>query len=151
GAASDLPEPLQFPKEWTYNEPDVVVQPDEPYILNPLAGEVYRCFTMPVNSTTDLNVRGYEVLPGNREIVHHVLIFVDRSGVSANLDAADSGPGYTCFGDPGFLPDGAIGGWAPGVSPEIFPLGTGVKVPAGSRIVIQVHYSPLGHVSHHHD
>jgi len=149
GAPSDLPEALRFPKDWTYNEPAVVVQPDEAYTLNPQGGEVYKCFTMPTNSAQDMNVRGLEVLPGNREIVHHVLLFVDRRGVSANLDAAEPGPGYTCFGGPGFTPDTALGGWVPGMMPQMFPLGTGVTVPAGSRIVMQVHYSPLAHLSHH--
>ncbi len=150
GSPSDLPEPIAFPQQWTYSEPDRVVQPSNAYTLDPNGGEVYRCFSMPVNSQTDLNVRGYEVLPGNREIVHHVLLFIDRSGVSASLDAADPGPGYSCFGDPGFLPDGALGGWVPGMRPEMFPLGIGVKIPAGSRLVMQVHYSPLGHISHTH-
>ena len=148
GSPNDLPEPIKFPAIWTYNTPDVVVQPDVSYALNPAGGEIYRCFTMPVNSIADLNVRGYEVLPGNREIVHHVLLFIDTTGISAGLDAADPGPGYTCFGGPGFIPDSALGGWVPGMTPEIFPLGVGVTVPANSRIVMQVHYSPLGHLSH---
>ena len=148
GSSSDLPEPIKFPAIWTYNTPDVVVEPSTAYQLNPAGGEIYRCFTMPVTSAVDLNVRGYEVLPGNREIVHHVLLFVDKTRTSAALDAADPGPGYTCFGSPGFIPDTALGGWVPGMTPEIFPLGVGVTVPANSTIVMQIHYSPLGHISH---
>ncbi len=151
GSASDLPEPIPFPLDWTYREPDRVVAPSDAYSLDPAGGEVYRCFSIPVNSAVDLNVRGYEVLPGNREIVHHVLLFIDRRGVSESRDAADPAPGYTCFGDPGFTPDGAVGGWVPGMQPEMFPLGIGVTIPAGSRIVMQVHYSPLGHISHPHE
>jgi hypothetical protein len=99
---------------------------------------------MPVNSQTDLYVRGYEVIPGNRSIVHHVLLFVDTNPLnnSDKLDAADPGPGYTCFGGAGFVGGlGGLGGWVPGASPQLFPLGTGVKIPAGARIVMQVHYS----------
>jgi len=97
---------------------------------------------MTLDTQTDLNVRGYEVLRGNRSIVHHVLLFTDEFNQSAALDNADPGPGYTCFGGPGFLVGaGALGGWVPGSSSEIFPVGTGVRIPKGTRIVMQVHYS----------
>jgi hypothetical protein len=95
-----------------------------------------------VNSSSDLHVRGYEVLPGNRAIVHHVLLFIDTLGQSIALDNADPGPGYACFGGTGCLLSlGALGGWAPGSPPQSFPLGTGVRIPAGARVVMQVHYS----------
>src|SRR5439155_27146398 len=101
-----------------------------------------RCFPMTLDTQTDLNVRGYEVLRGNRSIVHHVLLFTDEFNQSAALDNADPGPGYTCFGGPGFLAGaGALGGSVPGSSSEISPVGTGVRIPKGTRIVMQVHYS----------
>ena len=56
------------------------------------------------------------------------------------LDQADSGLGYTCFGGPGFAPTGGIGGWAPGARPQVNPDGVGVLLPAGARVVMQVHY-----------
>lgn len=142
GAASDKPEAISFPEMWGAGEPNIVVQPPDPYTLQAGAADIYRCFTMPVDSRSDVYVRGYEVLPGNRKIVHHVLLFLDESGQSLALDNAEPGPGYTCFGGPGFLTGlGMLGGWAPGVSPQMFPLGNGVRIPAGSRIVMQVHYS----------
>ena len=92
GSPSDLPEPIKFPATWTYNTPDVVVQPSASYQLDPAGGDIYRCFSMPVNSTTDLNVRGYEVLPGNREIVHHVLLFIDTTGIVSQSRRPGPGP-----------------------------------------------------------
>jgi Copper type II ascorbate-dependent monooxygenase, C-terminal domain len=142
GNPSDLPEPISFPETWSAGTPDFVVQPPSSFPLKAGSEDIYRCFTIPVNSASDLYVRGYEVLPGNRSIVHHVLIFTDTSGQSASLDAADPGPGYTCFGGAGFVVGlGGIGGWAPGADPQVFPLGTGVRIPAGARVVMQVHYS----------
>ncbi|PYS51864.1 MAG: hypothetical protein DMG13_17875 [Acidobacteria bacterium] len=142
GAAADLPEPVRFPEAWGAGQPDMVVQPSESYAVQAGSDDIYRCFTLPIGSSSDLYVRGYEVLPGNRAIVHHVLLFLDESGQSVTLDNADPGPGYTCFGGAGFTTGlGALGGWAPGASPEMFPLGSGVRIPASARLVIQVHYS----------
>jgi len=142
GNPADLPEPITFPETWSAGTPDLVVQPAAPYPIAQGQDDIYRCFPLAVNSQSDLYVRGYEVLPGNRAIVHHVLIFVDSTGQSDALDAADPGPGYTCFGGAGFvLGLGGLGGWVPGAGPEVFPLGTGIRIPARARIVIQVHYS----------
>ena len=141
GNLADLPEPVSFPPEWTSGQPDVIVQSPQPFTIPTGSADIYRCFVMPA-APADQYVRGYEVLPGNRAIVHHVLIFTDDSGQSVSLDNADPGPGYDCFGGAGFfLGLGGIGGWAPGASAESFPLGTGVRIRAGSRVVMQVHYS----------
>src|SRR5262245_14108367 len=142
GAPSDLPPAPTFPDTWSRGAPDMVVRPSEPYQIPDGSADIYRCFPITIDTQTDLNVRGYEVLPGNRAIVHHVILFTDQFNQSTALDNADPGPGYTCFGGPGFLVGaGAIGGWVPGSSAEMFPVGTGVRVPKGTRIVMQVHYS----------
>jgi hypothetical protein len=146
GDPADLPEALTFPETWSGGTPDVVTQPSSPYAIQAGSSDIYRCFPMTVNATSDSYVRGYEVIPGNRTIVHHVLLFIDKNGSSDALDRADPDPGYTCFGGPGFLDAGlgGLGGWVPGSSPETFPIGTGIKIPKGARIVMQVHYSLSG-------
>jgi len=142
GAASDLPQPISFPETWSLGTPDITLQPSGSFAVPKGSDDIYRCFPMPVNSTSDVYVRGYEVIPGNRAIVHHVLLFTDERGDSEALDNADPEPGYTCFGGAGFFNGlGGVGGWVPGSSPEKFPLGTGVRIPKGSRVVMQVHYS----------
>lgn len=73
--------------------------------------------------------------------MHHLLTYIDTSGQAEALDRADAGPGYTCFGGPGFV--GAregLGGWAPGARPVAVPDGVGMLIPAGARLVLQVHY-----------
>src|SRR5213080_4176193 len=65
GAASDLPEPLKFPETWSAGSPDAVLQPAASYAVKTGSDDVYRCFPMAVDATSDLYVRGYQVLPGN--------------------------------------------------------------------------------------
>jgi hypothetical protein len=144
GDPQNLPPPLEFPDGWALGQPDTILEPAVDYSPDPQGSDIYRCFTMPTNFTEDRWVSAVEIRPGNRAIVHHVLVFIDRTGVSVQLDEADPGPGYTCFGGPGFLPSGGLGGWAPGARPQVLPDGVGWLVPAGAHVVMQVHYRPNG-------
>ena len=95
---------------------------------------------IPTTFAEDRWVSAVQVVPGNRKIVHHVLTYLDTTGASVSLDDADPGPGYSCFGGPGFAPTGGLGGWAPGARPQVNPDGTALLLPAGARVVMQVHY-----------
>jgi hypothetical protein len=143
GNPSELPPPVEFPDEWTLGEPDLVLAPEVEYQPAVTGEDVYRCFSIPTNLTQDRYVSRIEIRPGNRNIVHHVLLFIDGRGESAALDNAEPGPGYTCFGGPGFV-GWMFSGWAPGSRPWVLPEGVGVRVPAGARLVMQVHYHPTG-------
>jgi mono/diheme cytochrome c family protein len=146
GDPAHLPPPLAFPDEWKNGEPDLaLVTAAKGYkIPAGVTEDIYRCFTLPADTIADRFVTGVEIRPGNRAIVHHVLLFIDGTGASVALDRADPGPGYSMFGGVGFTPTGSLGGWAPGSAPQNLPEGTGVLVPRGARIVVQVHYKPNG-------
>jgi hypothetical protein len=74
--------------------------------------------------------------------VHHVIAYLDTTGASVALDQKEAGPGYTCFGGPGFDNPGTLGGWAPGARPIALPSEVALSLPANARIVLQVHYHP---------
>ena len=146
GDPADLPPAVEFPDTWKLGEPDAVLvtTPNGYRLREGETEDVYRCFTVAPDFDADRFITAVEVRPGNRAVVHHVLLFVDRTGVSIGLDQADPGPGYTSFGGPGFLPSGGLGGWAPGAPPSVLPDGVGYMVPRGARVVMQVHYKPTG-------
>ncbi|MFN8285965.1 MAG: T9SS type A sorting domain-containing protein [Chitinophagales bacterium] len=106
-------------------------------------GDVYRNFPIASGLLQGKYITAVEVIPGNNEIVHHVLIFQDSTNVPAQLDANDAGPGYTNAGGTGSLASKLIAGYTPGASPYYTPVGTGFRLPAGTNIVVQVHY-PAG-------
>jgi hypothetical protein len=141
GNAADAPPPLVFDTGWTLGQPDLVLKSPEPY-TPPASGDMYRCFTIPTNTTSERWVEAIDVHPGDRESVHHVIAYIDTTGESQRLDEADPGPGYTSFGGPGFSNPGTLGGWAPGARPITLPANVGMSLPANSRIVLQVHYHP---------
>jgi mono/diheme cytochrome c family protein len=144
GNSADLPTAPKFAEGWTLGEPDVVLEPDEDYQLAAEGPDIYRCFVVPTKFTENHYIRAIEVRPGNRKVVHHVIVHYDTTGAARELDARDPGPGYTAFGGVGFRSSGMIGGWAPGNYPTFLPDGVGRMVPSGADLVMQVHYHRSG-------
>jgi hypothetical protein len=150
GNEADLPEKREQPSGWLLGEPDLVVRMPQPY--TPARGkDVYRCFVLPTGLDADKFVSAIDIDPGNRRIVHHVIVYLDSSGEAEKLDARDEEPGYDCYGGPGFDIGGSniqslllngytLGGWAPGARADRLPEGIGMKLGKAARIVLQVHY-----------
>jgi Copper type II ascorbate-dependent monooxygenase, C-terminal domain len=118
----------------------------------------YRCFLLDPKLAGDSSVTSARIVPGAAKVVHHVILFrVTKAQVAdaKQLDRADSGHGWTCFGGTGLsFGDGGsiqssldnanwVAAWAPGWGGDRLPEGTGVPLPAGSQIVMQVHYNLL--------
>jgi hypothetical protein len=153
GDPADLPDgpPPPPPFEATH-----VARMTEPYTPDPTRPDDYRCFVLDFAADHDVFVTGRNVVPGASSLVHHVLVYaVPATLVDQVLaaDAADTGPGYGCFGGP-LAPDGmegngntlalvSLGGWVPGQLPAVQHPGRAVHVPSGSRLVMQVHYNLL--------
>lgn len=146
GNPADLPESLVFDNGWKLGVPDVELRtvPNGYRVPATASADIYRCFSIPTDFDADRFITAVEVSPSNRKIVHHVILYIDTTGISVTLDQQDPGPGYTSFGGPGFATIGTLGGWAPGAPPQVLRDGTGYLVPKGSRIVAQVHYKPNG-------
>lgn len=145
GDPSELPEAKVNTGEWQLGEPDMVVEMNE--IYSPVRGkDVFRCFVVSNPTNETLYVNAVDVRPGDRRIVHHVIMYIDEKGQAEKLDAADPDPGYTCFGGPGFdiSLNSMLGGWAPGSQARHLPDGIAVQVPKGGRLVMQVHYNTFG-------
>jgi hypothetical protein len=117
----------------------------------------YRCFVLDVPVDETQYLTGSWVEPDQAAIVHHVLVYAVPPEQAAQVDeanGADGDIGYTCFGGP--LPSGGesgdlssgvpptqLGAWVPGQLPNVLPEGRGVRIEAGSRVVMQVHYNTL--------
>ncbi|NOT64053.1 MAG: hypothetical protein HOP19_27890, partial [Acidobacteria bacterium] len=155
GNTADAPPPVQFTEGWPQGKPDFIASLPEVF-TPPLGKDTYRCFSIPTASLRgDRWIQGLDVQPGNRKIVHHVIAWSDPQGKSVALDQRDAGPGYKCFGSPGFpitltqqdILEGnspLLGGWAPGSRGYFAPEGIGTKLPssANARVVLEVHYHP---------
>ncbi len=144
GRQSDLPDTPKFSAGWTLGQPDMMVQAPADYHLASEGRDVYRCFVISTHFDEDRYVSAMDVRPGNRAVVHHVLAYVDGGGRARKLDGKDAEPGYSTGGGIGFMPDGMLGGWAPGARPIWLPVETGILLPKGADIVLEVHYHKDG-------
>ena len=125
--------PIAYNSGWLLPQnPDLVVpMSDKPYNV-PKTGVVnYQYFRADLNNQKELWVKGMEIIPGAREVVHHVLVFVrDKNSRKRDLGGARS-----------FLV-----GYVPGTRAEMMPQGYAKRIPANSELIFQVHYTPNGTV-----
>ena len=132
GRSQGLPAPRTFSEGWTIGKPDVVFELPETYYV-PAQGVVsYVYFRVPTNFKEDMWVQAAEAVPGDRSVVHHIIVYV-------NDPKATRGPG----GRPRPM---HFTGYAPGDAPSVFPEGTAKRIPAGADLLFQVHYTPIGQV-----
>ena len=107
----------------------------------------YRCFLVDPGLTGTAYLTGSQFLPQNAAIVHHAIFFripPQSASRARAADAADPGEGWTCFGDAGVGGgDSWVAAWAPGMIETLLSPGLGYPMPAGSLLVMQVHYNLL--------
>ncbi|MCB9796584.1 MAG: monooxygenase [Alphaproteobacteria bacterium] len=158
-AAADAPlgdpaEPAELPPAFeapALERVDITLPQPEPYFPTEAPDE-YRCFVTDWPAEQDTWITGYEVEPENQQLVHHVIAFLIAPGdveTYKELDAEAEGLGYPCFGAPGpdilsLINAKWLGAWAPGSGATTLPEGKGLRVPAGSAVVHQVHYFTAG-------
>jgi len=190
GDPKDLPEAPRYADGWTIGQPDVILSMQEDYPI-PATGTVpYVYFEVPANFAEDRWIQAWEMRPGNRRVVHHVIVSVrppqanaaaeqpvaavaaGQRGQGAQASGAPRPQPLFTFGDGMDIPagqtggrplppdqrrlpsamdrprprgtGGSIGGYVPGNSSRILPSGTAIRLPKGSSLVFQVHYTPIG-------
>lgn len=139
---AQTPDPLPEPA----GEPQLVLAFDAPFTPPAALVDDYHCLPVGDAFPEDTWVTASRIVPGSEATVHHVIAYlVGAEDVAAmqDADAAEAGPGYTCFGGP--LPDGrpasVIAGYVPGAVPEVLAANQARPMPAGSRVVLQMHYN----------
>ena len=174
GDSKDLPRSPEYPDGWRIGKPDVVLEMQEDYPIPATGDVPYVYFEVPANFDQDRWVQAWEMRPGNHAVVHHVIVYVRPPtpptpppapgtprppGVVTFAEGMDIPAGQT--GGPQ-LPEeqrkpeypnarprprgtaGSIGGYVPGNSTRNFPAGTAVRLPKGSSLVFQMHYTTIG-------
>ncbi len=128
GDKADLPPAPKFIDGWRLaKEPELIVaMRDKPFTI-PASGSVdYQYFVVDPKITEDRWVSSAQIVPGNPSVVHHAIVFVRPP------DGVD------------FAGIGWLTAYVPGQRATIFPPGFSRKIPAGSKLVFQMHYTPNG-------
>lgn len=150
GNPSDLPAAPRFSDDWQLGPPDLVVKMAKPFQLPPEKGDVFRNFVLPVDLKGTRYVRAFELRPaGNRKVVHHANLIVDRSRQLRRHDGEDGQPGF-----PGmdvetevageFDPDSHFLFWKPGSPAQQEPPGMAWRLDPGSDLIVNLHLQPSG-------
>lgn len=173
GDVKDMPPTPVYASAWEIGTPDAIVTMPNNFVV-PAAGTVeYQYFEVPTNFTEDKWVQAMEIMPGAREVVHHVLVYAKVPPPPAG--AAPAAPAAAATGapaantaqplfvrkpqyDPPADPPRAdktngpprqlgalIGSTAPGTNVLEFPKGTAMRVRAGTVLTFQMHYTAHGH------
>lgn len=95
--------------------------------------DVYHNFELTSGLPQAMYANAIEILPGNSEAVHHVLVFQDSTNNPIDPNS---------MGGTGSSASKLIYGYTPGSQPYFAPGGTGFRLPANTRIILQIHYAP---------
>ena len=130
GNDNDLPPELTFTKGWKIGEPDKVFAMAAEFKV-PATGVLdYQRFVVDPGFKNEVWVQAAECRPGNRAVVHHILVYILAPGRTEPYDR--DGTAATLVG------------WAPGDMPAMYSPDTARLIPAGSKLLFEVHYTPNG-------
>jgi Flp pilus assembly protein TadD len=148
GQAPDLAPMPKVAEGWQLGEPDLVLTQPTPYTMVAEGPDVYRnfLFTFPLDGVR--YVRALEIRPGNKKVVHHANLLIDRKRSSRWRDGRDGQPGFAGMdlnisADP-LDPESHLLFWKPGsvIAPE--PTGMSWVIEKGTDLVLNVHLQPSG-------
>ena len=132
GDPERAPAPVEFPQGWHIPGPDQIVYMSPQPLAVPAAGAVsYQWFYVDPGFREGKWLRATECRPGNPRVVHHITVYFKPPGRHWELKLGDR--------------INLVGGFTPGQRPA-----RGVAdppciyVPAGSQLVFEVHYTPVG-------
>ena len=131
----------------------ITLKQDHSYTPKAPAGATddYHCTLLDPHVTKDSTIISSQFFPGSTED-HHAILFLVPPNLAAKAEADNVGDrGWTCFGETPLPNTGLaqisntpwLSAWAPGHGADNLPKGTGVRLPAGSLVVMQVHYNLL--------
>ena len=115
-AAAPIPDRIEL----DIQGPVLELVPDEGYSTSGMTDE-FMCVSIDPALLEDGWLTGLQVIPGNDQVVHHVVVFTDPHAESASW-----GDQYTeCF-SPSFTDSQALAVWVPGSPPTEYPEGSAI-------------------------
>jgi len=174
GDPSALPALPKFPEGWQIGKPDAVFEMTQDFEIPASGEIAYQYFEVPTNFTEDKWMQAGEVRAGDRSHVHHIIVYVREPGrtvrpnvltVRPIINAAATQPAPALervaaaavttaqrpivpaaqgAGRPPGGGDAMLVNWAVGEDAPVHLPGTAKRIPAGSTLIFQVHYTTNG-------
>jgi hypothetical protein len=130
GDDRDMPTLPALAEGWTIGKPDMVFAMTEPFTIPANGAVEYQYLRIPVNLPDDRWIQAFEIKPGARAQVHHVIAYTQPSGEPV--------------GQGGVLGPTNIGGVTPNKPGMVFPAGVARLLRGGHDIILQMHYTTNG-------
>ncbi len=147
GSPADLPPQPQFVKGWQLGKPDLIVKAAKPFQLPASGIDTYWNFILPIPINESRWVKAVEITPGDKRLVHHANILVDRLELSRKMET-EPGAGFggmeIRIESELFDPDSHFLFWKPGTVPYVEPDGMALRLDKGTDLVLNTHLQPSG-------
>ena len=152
GKAADLPPKPKFTEGWQLGQPDLILKAEKPYVLPATGGDQYWNFILPVPINETKWVRAVEIRPGDKRLVHHANMLVDRYQSARRMEK-DPGSGFggmeVRIESEVFDPDSHFLFWKPGTVVSNEPDGMALRLDKGTDLVLNTHLQPSGKTETH--
>jgi tetratricopeptide (TPR) repeat protein len=147
GSPSELPRAPRFNAGWQLGKPDLILQASAPFTIPASGSDVYWNFIFREPVKASRFVKAVEIHPGEKRLVHHANLLVDRSQ-SARREEKSPGSGFAGMElqieSESFDPDGHFLFWKPGSPPIVEPAGLALHLDPGNDLVLNAHLQPSG-------
>lgn len=130
GDPSKMPERRKFTEGWQLKrQPDTVIAMEEEFTVPADAGPSgvpYQRFRVPTGFTEDKWIQASEIRPGNPAVVHHTIVYVEPPGATGRRGRI------------------FLNAYVPGLRLDPLPERSAKRIPAGSTLLFEMHYTPNG-------
>ncbi|MEM9254332.1 MAG: redoxin domain-containing protein [Pseudomonadota bacterium] len=118
--------------DFSLGEPDLIYKVPAQEI--PATGVLdYRYIPVALDLDEDIWIRAMEFVPGDRQVLHHVIAYLSTPADSSVRSSSSEGDR-----------DDSIAGFAPGRQPDQFRDNSGRLIRKGSNLLLQMHYTTSG-------
>jgi tetratricopeptide (TPR) repeat protein len=147
GNRDELPPAPKFTSGWQLGTPDLVLKAAVPFGVPASGNDVYWNFIFRSPLKSSRYVRAIEIHPGEKRLVHHANLLVDRTQ-SARRQEESPGSGFPGMElqieSESFDPDGHFLFWKPGSPPIVEPAGLALRLDPGNDLLLNTHLQPSG-------
>ena len=147
GSKRDAPPPVKWPAHGMLANPDLVIGMPRAFPIPANATIEYQYIIFHPEFSVDRWVRAVEIRPGDPSVVHHAVLYVREPG-SKWLEGVPAGVMYSVPpGDKDAITRARqttadiLAVYTPGSLVMTCPEGMAKKIPAGSDLVLQLHYT----------
>jgi peroxiredoxin len=134
GDPADGPPPVCWPDGWAIGTPDLVLKMPKPFrVPAEVVIEYQHAILDP--GPVELWVSAVEIRPGNRRVLHHLNVYLQPPWADDPEDVYETA---------GTLGSHCLTAWTPGTGPLRLPPGMAKHIPAGWKLHLVLHYTPVG-------